>query len=592
MNFSNLKLPTANSVKYRWLMSAVDHAKAMAIARALGTSSIMSSILAQRTSGDPEEAKRFIRPSLMDLFPPSEMRDLKRAAARLAQAVRAKEKIIVFGDYDADGVTATAIMLTVLRSLGADATPYLPSRIEEGYGISELFVEKALNEKVSLIVTVDCGTSESENIDRLMAAGIDVIVTDHHEPGDQDLPAAYAVLNPKRRDATYPFRDLVGAGVAFKLAWGLCEEIAGSEKVGVEMQETLLKVLPFAAIGTIADVATMLQENRIIVRQGLMRLRNAPPGLLALLRVAGVSPERASCRDIAFSVAPRLNAAGRLGEADLALNILMENDPARAEELARILDNKNRERQHLCSATIKIARELAEKDLGREKRGALVLAAEQLHEGVIGIVAGRLAEEYGMPCAVISINANGRGKGSARGVAGLNLYKAMDASRDLLLSFGGHEQAAGFSIAKENIPAFREHFTKQCLAQAEANDLAPELKIDCEVSLAEIHDGLLRELESLTPYGEGNQPPLFLCRKVRITGTPKLIGKEPKQHFAFNAVQNNIGYHAVVYNNLAPLEQIDQGKKRVWDLVFTVNLNSYFDPPRLELFVQDMRVSE
>ena len=591
MNFSNLRSPAA-SVKYRWQLAPADHAKAAGIARALGTSSIMSLILAQRTSGDPEEAGRFVRPNLMHLHPPAIMRDLPKAAARLAKAVREKEKIIVFGDYDADGVTATAIMLTVLRSLGADVTPYLPSRIEEGYGISQAFVEKVLAEKVSLIVTVDCGTSEGENVTRLMQAGIDVIVTDHHEPGDQDLPAAYAVLNPKRRDATYPFRDLVGAGVAFKLAWGLCEEIAGSSKVGPEMQETLLKVLPFAAIGTIADVATMLNENRIIVRQGLMRLHKAPPGLLALLRVAEVNPERASCRDIAFSVAPRLNAAGRLGEADLALNILMENDPARAEELAKTLDNKNRERQHLCSTTIKIARELAEKDNVHEKKGALVLAAEQLHEGVIGIVAGRLAEEYGLPCAVISINANGRGKGSARGVAGLNLYAAMDASREFLLSFGGHEQAAGFSIAKENIPAFREHFVKQCLLQSQTSDISPVLNIDCEVTLAEIHDGLLRELESLTPFGEGNPTPLFLCRRVRITGTPKLIGKEPKQHFAFNAVQNNIGYHAVVYNNLAPLEQIDQGKKRVWDLVFTVNLNNYFTPPRLELFVQDMRPSE
>ena len=591
MNFSNYK-PSSTNVKYRWQLAPVDHDKAAAIARALGTSSIMSLILAQRTSGIAEEAERFINPSLMHLHPPAIMKDLSKAAKRLAQAVREKEKIIIFGDYDADGVTATAIMLTVLRSLGANVTHYLPSRIEEGYGISNVFVDKAIAEKVNLIVTVDCGTSENENVARLMATGIDVIVTDHHEPGDQELPPAYAVLNPKRRDATYPFRDLVGAGVAFKLAWGLCEEIAGSSKVGPEMQETLLKILPFAAIGTIADVATMLNENRIIVRQGLLRLHNAPPGLLALLRIAGVDPARTTCRDIAFSVAPRLNAAGRLGEADLALNILLENDPQKAEELAKILDSKNRERQHLCSSTIKIARELAENAPEAERKGALVLAAEQLHEGVIGIVAGRMAEEYGVPCAVISINANGRGKGSARGIEGLNLYKAMDASRDLLLSFGGHEQAAGFSIAKENIPAFRTQFTRQCLEQTAQGEYTPELRIDCEVSLAEIHDGLLRELESLTPFGEGNHMPLFLCRRVRITGTPKLIGKEPKQHFAFNAVQNNIGYHAVVYNNLAPLEQIDQGKKRIWDLVFTINLNHYFTPPRLELFIQDMRVSE
>lgn len=584
--------PAENSAtrQYRWQLLDADKNRVAAVARALGVSSITALILTQRTGGELDDVNRFLRPRLTDLHPPSSMKDLPRAAERLAHAIREKEHIIIYGDYDADGITATAILLTVLRVLGANVDYYLPSRMEEGYGISDIFVEKALAEKtIDLIVTVDCGTSETEKVARLMHAGITVIITDHHEPGGKDLPAAYAVLNPKRSDATYPFRDLVGAGVAFKLAWGLCEVIAGSNKVGDELQETLLRALSLAAIGTIADVAPIVDENRIIVKHGLSRFTDVSAGLRALLEIAKVNIENPSCRDVSFAVAPRINAAGRLDAADLALNVLLAEEVEVARELAKKLNNANEERKNLCTATMKIAHEILQQDEIQENRGALVLAAQQLHKGIIGIVAGRLAEDYNLPCAVISLDQDGNGHGSARGVAGFNLYAAMKSAEKLLGNFGGHEQAVGFGILRENIAAFREHFTRYCREHAATN--TPTLSIDCEVTLAEIHDGLACELGMITQLCDNNNYPKFLCRRVRITGEPRIIGEGSKRYFTLNAVQNNVGYHAQV-RNMSLLTRLDKNRRRFWDIVFTLNRNAYFATPRLELHIIDMQLCD
>lgn len=576
------------------MLLPVQEEKAQEIASSLGISIITAKILAQRLpAATSDEVKAFLRPSLMAMTSPRKMRDMDIATRRIARAVHNKEKIVVFGDYDADGVTATAVLLRIFQALGHPATHYLPSRIEEGYGLSQSFVNTMIESGINLVITVDCGTSEIEKIGALMSAGIDVIVSDHHEPGGQELPPALAVINPKRDDATYPFRELTGAGVAFKLAWGICEEIIGNNKVGDNLQKALMSLLPLVSIGTIADVAPMVKENRILVSYGLSVIAagEAGEGLKALLEVSRVNPAQATSRDIGFAVAPRLNAAGRLGEADLALELLIEDDPQKAMALSLELDEKNRARQALCQKTLKKARELVENGTDLQNDSVIVVAADDWHEGIIGIVAGRLSDDYNLPAAVVSFNGGEeKGKGSARGVPGLNLYEAINHSRERLITFGGHEQAAGFTIARSQVDKFRSELNEQCRQQIADRRLTPKLEIDCEIDLCDLNDSLVRELKLLSPYGEANPAPLFICRRIRVSGTPRLIGRE-NRHFTFNAAHNRTAYRAVVFNDIEPLEMIDRGC-RSWDIVFSLSFNEFYTPARLELRIKDMRPAE
>lgn len=590
----NSTITSTSTVKPQWVLLPAQEGKAQEIAADLGINIITARILAQRLpDASIDEVRAFLRPSLMAMTSPRRMRGMDIAAPRIAKAIKNREKIVVFGDYDADGVTATAVLLRIFQALGHPAAHYLPSRIEEGYGLSMAFVNSMIESGVNLVITVDCGTSEGEKIKLLMDAGVEVIVSDHHEPGGQELPPALAVINPKRDDATYPFRELTGAGVAFKLAWGICEEVVGGDKVGPALQKALMSLLPLVAIGTIADVAPMIEENRILVSYGLnvIAAGEAGAGLEALLEVSRVQAAQASSRDIGFAVAPRLNAAGRLGAADLALELLIEDDPERAMTLSLELDEKNRARQALCQKTLKRARELVESTTDLQNDSVILVCADDWHEGVIGIVAGRLSDDYNLPAAVVSFNGGEeRGKGSARGVPGLNLYEAINHSRERLVTFGGHEQAAGFTITRAQVDTFRKELNEQCRQQIAERRLTPKLDIDCEVDLCELNDALVREMKLLAPFGEANPAPLFICRKVRVSGTPRLIGRENK-HFTFNAAQNRTAYRAVVFNDVEPLERIDRGC-RSWDIVFSLSFNEFYTPARLELRIKDMRPAE
>lgn len=574
----------------RWVLLPDPGSLADTWGEALHISPVTAAILAQRVgTEDLDDARAFLQPSLSHLHSPMDMVGMPAAARRIVSAIRAKERILVFGDYDTDGVTACAVLLRILRILGSEASSYLPCRLEEGYGLSTQFVEHVKAGQIDLVITVDCGTSDHDAIRSLVDAGIDVIVTDHHEPGDQPLPDATVVVNPKRVDSTYPFRDLVGVGIAFKLAWAVCEEFMGQPRVGDRLQQTLLSLLPIVAVGTVADVAPLVGENRILVRYGLRACAQASAGLQALLDVCRVDPQTITVRDIGFVVAPRINAAGRLGNADLALQLLVEEDPAAAAALARELDTINTERQSLCHQTMQDAIRTVNETHDLETTSAIVIAGDNWHEGVIGIVAGRLSDTYRRPVAVIAL-ANGKGKGSARSVPGLNLYDAISRSRHRMLTFGGHEQAAGFSIPREEIAAFREELNHHCATQIASRRIEPRLHIDRALDLGDLQPALLRELEMLAPFGEANPRPIFLCKRVKVVGHPRLIGKE-KKHFSFNASQKGTAYRAVVFNHIEWVHEIDRGV-RMWDIVFQTAMNDFYTPPRLELHIQDMRPSD
>ncbi len=563
------------------------------ITEKFGISPIMASVIAQRVSPlTLDNVAAFLKPSLNTLVPPWRMDDMDKAATRLAQAVANRERCIVYGDYDTDGVTSCALMIRACRAAGYTLEYRLPSRFEEGYGISSEFAQKAVQDKVDLVVTVDCGTSEHDNIKYMVDNGVQVIVTDHHEPGDRELPPAYAIVNPKRSDSAYPFRELTGVGVAFKLAWALYEKLSGSPKVEPHLRETLLSLLPLAAIGTIADVAPLVDENRAIVMWGLKTMHSASPGISALLDICRLGTSDLTARGVAFSLSPRLNAAGRMGNADLALDLLVEDDPARARKLAEQLDRQNAERQMLCQTILEEASAEAEKTHDLARDAAILVSRSGWHEGVIGIVAGRLSEIFGKPAAVISFPAGqDKGRGSARSINGLNLYQAMANSREHLLTFGGHELAAGFTVAKDQIVGLRKSFFRECAAQIRENNITATLAIDHEIKLSDVNIRLVNEMDLLRPVGQGNPEAKFMARGVRASGNVQLMGSQ-RQHFHFNVVQNGMAYRAVAFNNLGLLPVLEAAGRRPLDIVFTPALNTFYSPPRLELRIDDIRPSE
>ncbi len=575
----------------RWSLAPEPGPEASLLADKLGVSPVTAALLAQRLPGvSPESARVFLEPSLADLHSPWDLPDMKIAAERLAKAVSADEKVVVHGDYDTDGVTACAVLLRALAALGCKAEPYLPSRFEGGYGLSDEFVRLATERGVDLVVTVDCGTSEHDRIRALLDAGVDVIVTDHHEPGGIELPPALGVVNPKREDSSYPFRELVGVGVAFKLVWALCQEVQGAKKVGDRLQRMLLSLLPFVAVGTVADVAPLVGENRILVTHGLRSLRRSCSGLQALLDISRTRGERLTARDIGFSLAPRLNAAGRMGEADLALSLLIEEDPGRARDQAKRLDRANSSRQKLCQTIEAEAREEVAGSFDPARDGAIVVGGDGWHQGVIGIVAGRLAEAYDRPVLVIAFEpGEDTGRGSARSIDGLDLFAAMSRSRPRFLTFGGHEQAAGFTIQRDEVGPLRNELSSFCHAQLESGAVQPSLNVDRELDFTDLSLSLARELEQLSPFGKGNPQPRFMSRNIRIAGKPRLLGSSGR-HFSFNASQEEVAYRAVVFNRTDWLDQMDAGVA-CWDMVFTLELNHFGTSPRAELKVVDMHPS-
>ncbi len=584
-------MPVASA---RWLVKPDPGPVVEEIAEKFGVSRILATIVAQRVSPlTMDKVAAFLKPSLSTLLSPWDMDDMDKAASRLAEAVRLRQRAVVYGDYDTDGVTACALLIRACRAAGYSLDYRLPSRFEEGYGISSEFAQNAAAEKIDLVITVDCGTSEHESIKLMAENGVDVIVTDHHEPGDRELPPeAYAIVNPKRNDSSYAFRELTGVGVAFKLAWALYEKLSGSPKVEPHLRETLLSLLPLAAIGTIADVAPLVDENRAIVSRGLKAMHNASPGITALLDVCRLGTGDLTSRSVAFSLSPRLNAAGRMGNADLALDLLVEDDPHRARQLAETLDRQNTERQTLCQVILDEAAEEAEKNHDLDNDPAVLVARSGWHEGVIGIVAGRLSEVFGKPAAVISFPVGSeKGRGSARSINGLNLYEAMANSRQHLLTFGGHELAAGFTVSRTEVEGLRKAFFRECATQIRKKNIAPTLNIDMEIKLSDVNIRLVDEMEKLRPVGQGNPEPKFLARGVRVAGTVQLMGAQ-RQHFHFNVAQGGMAYRAVVFNNLSLIPVLDAAGRQPLDIVFTPALNTFYSPPRLELRIEDVKISE
>jgi single-stranded-DNA-specific exonuclease len=458
---------------------------------------------------------------------------MDKAAARLIEALRAGERIAIYGDYDVDGVSATAILYHTFRALapGCDVVSYVPHRLEEGYGLNSDAIRELAQNGARVIVSVDCGVTAIEPAEVAASLGVDLIITDHHNPpaSAADLPRAYAVVHPRHPESAYPFGELCGAGVAFKLAWRLATMWCGAERVSEHLRALLLDMLPLAALGVIADIVPLVDENRVIARAGLARIKSAGnPGLRALVEAAGLAGENVSAEDVGFKLGPRLNACGRMGHAREAVELLTTATGARAMELARQLTTLNDSRRATERVIFEEAVQLAEtKGMTGLDRRAIVLAHKGWHAGVVGIVCSRLVERFHRPTVLLSIEGD-TCHGSARSIDGFNLHQGLIECSQHLSTFGGHDMAAGMKLASCNLDAFTESFIEVCNRAITPQDLVARLHYDCDVTIPELSMREVGMLDAMSPFGRANPAVTLRLRRVRVAGKPGTFGQYNK----------------------------------------------------------------
>lgn len=510
-----------------WRIHPHDPDRIGELARSAGVSPVVAQLLVCRGLVDAESARAFLQARLSDLRDPSLLPGIDAAAERILRAVHDRRRIVIYGDYDVDGITGTSLLWQCLKILDADVGYYIPHRIDEGYGLHEEALRSLAAAGARTVITVDCGIASCG--EALVAAelGIELIVTDHHEP-PAELPQAAAIVHPRLPGHLYPFTGLSGSGVALKLAWALCQRASGAKKVGERMRNYLLSAVGLAALGTVADVVPLVDENRVLVQYGLASLKERTgPGLAALLRLAELDKKQSlDSEDLAFSVAPRLNAAGRLGQAQLAVELLTTTVPDRAVALAEYINELNSSRQSLERSVYLAALKQAQDECDLERDAALVLADAGWHAGVIGIVAGRLAEKFHRPVIVIAFDPLGvkPGVGSGRSVPGFDLHQALTACAESLVTHGGHAAAAGLKIEPARLVGFRAAFCEFVASERSGVETAAELWIDAELPFSAMTLETVRQIEKLAPFGAANRRPVFWAGDVNLAEPPKRIG--------------------------------------------------------------------
>ena len=508
----------------RWQV-AEPFAGAEDLAMRTSTSPLVAQILHNRGIDQPQAARAFLNPKLADLHDPAMLGGVEQAAKRIARAIADKQRIVIYGDYDVDGITAVAILLRCIRMAGGDAHYYVPHRVEEGYGVNAEAVRRIIADGTKLMITVDCGISAAGPISEAAAAGMDVIVTDHHTPPER-LPDACAVVHPALPQAAYPNKEIAGAAVAFKLAWQIAREVCGKSRVDEAWSDLLLDATCLAALGTIADAVPLTGENRALAAYGLKGLPGSRHvGLRALLASAGLTGERLDAYHVGFVLAPRLNACGRMGHARLAVELLTDVTADRAEKIATDLERQNAQRQRVERAITDQAVEMVESQrLADADHRAIVLASESWHSGVIGIVASRLVGRFNRPAILIAVNSQG-GHGSGRSIPGFHMRDAMAACAEHLVSFGGHAMAGGIRIDPRKIPDFTKAMLDYAAAHISGDQLAPMLRIDAETTLAALTFPVVNQIAKLAPFGQGNPRPIVALRGCEVVMPPRRMGQ-------------------------------------------------------------------
>lgn len=538
---------------------------------------LIINLLLNRGLRTSDEVQAFLNPSTANLHDPFLMQDMDAATGRVIEALRAKERIYLFGDYDVDGITSVSLLYLFLKDLGGDVHYYIPDRQIEGYGLSAGGIERIHEAGGQLIISVDCGINSIDEVKLARELGVDIIISDHHEQGTT-LPDAAAVLDPKREDCGYPFKDLAGVGVAYKLAQGI------TEKMGMDT-DYLENHIDLVAIGSAADIVPLVDENRIFVREGLTKINSCVEvGIQALIDVAGLRMGRMDVGQIIFGMAPRLNAVGRLGDAMRAVELLVTRNAGQAMKLARELELENRRRKEIDNRTLEEAIDEIESFYDPDKDRSIVLMREKWHPGVIGIVASRIIERYYRPTIMITIE-NGIGKGSARSIPGFDIYDALRHCEDLLVQFGGHKYAAGLSIKAENFNEFRKRFNAIAKEMITTDDMVPKITIDAAIQLNEITPQIVKFLSHFAPFGPKNTRPLFTSYGVEVAGTPRIVGTN---HLKFRVRQGADSFDCIGFNMGDYLTRLEMGSRTI-DMVYVIEENEWNNRKTIQLRVKDIR---
>jgi len=569
----------ASTPKTWVLRNAAPPELAHRLAADLSLSHTFASLLANRGFSNSLEVQEFLHPSLGRLLDAFRMRDMDLAVARIWKAVDEREPILVYGDYDVDGITATSLLTSALSRVGAKVSYFIPDRIRDGYGLSERGVDVARKRRIRLIVTADCGITATAEVRLARHHGMDVIITDHHEPLGE-FPVASAVLNPKRRDCGYPFKELAGVGVVLKLVQGLI-----ASRPGAIPESFVEEHIDLVALGTIADVVPLRGENRIFAKLGLERIcTSTKPGIVALKEVAGLKARRIESGHVAYILAPRINAAGRLGNAESGVRLLLSNELTEAMVLAESLEEDNANRKKIDEQTLEDALEQLNR-MGPELPPAIVLWSDRWHPGVLGIVASRLMERFHRPTVLISADED-EGKGSGRSIPGFDVCQALQECRAHLIGFGGHSYAAGLTIRAEHMDRFRDQLCSVVATRLTPDDYVPKLSIDGPLALDDCTEDLVNFLDRLSPFGIGNAEPLFVADNVRLAAQPTVVSRN---HLKLSLRQNGREIDCIGFGmgHLAAPIQADPGRVSI---AFVPTINVWQNRSRLQLKLRDIQI--
>lgn len=576
-----------------WRIHPHDPSRIAALSQQAQVPPVVAQLLLARGLDDAARARDFLECKFSNLRQPFDLPGMRQAVDCLTAAIRDRRKITVYGDYDVDGMTAAALLWQCLKLLGAEVNHYVPHRIDEGYGLNDEALRNLAAQGTQLVVTVDCGVSAVAEARTARELGLELVITDHHEFA-AELPEAAAIVHPRLPGTSYPFGGLSGAGVAFKLAWALCEQTEGAKRVSPRMREFLLSAVGLAALGTVADVVPLVDENRFLVARGLQEICERPNvGLQALLKVSELhEKEKLASDDIGFALAPRLNAAGRLGQAELGFALLTTNDPARAMELANYLQELNSNRQTLERSIYLAANKQITEKFDAERDAAFVLADADWHPGVIGIAAGRLAEKFGKPVILIALDKLGfkPGIGSCRSIPGFELHRALAACTEHLVGHGGHAAAAGLKIEERMVDRFRADFCEYAATEISAGRAVAELPIDAEVPLSMLTLDAINQLDRLAPFGNSNPRPTFCAVGLKLDEPPKKIGGGGR-HLSLKLSQYRTSMRAVAFGQGEWADELEKIDGPI-DCAFRPIINEFRGRRTVELQLVDWRVSQ
>lgn len=572
-------ITTPSVTKYRWnFLNHIDEQELNQFSESINVPISIGRILMNRGIKNFDDARDFFRPSSEKMHNPFLMADMEKAVSRLIQAHEAKEGIMIYGDYDVDGTSGTALLYSFFRDIGANIHYYINDRIKEGYGVAKSGINWAHENGVKIIISVDCGITAIDQAEYCRSLGIDFIICDHHTVGEK-IPNAFAILNPKRPDCHYPFKDLCGCGVGFKLTQAI------SQKLGIH-PEVSEKYLDFVAVAVAADIVPLIDENRVLTRMGLEIIQDKPrPCWIAMEKKTGLNLNRVNSSQIVFSIGPRINAVGRLGDAKRAVQLMISQTIDEAMQFAEVLEEENTQRRVIDEDTFQDAIHLAENFLKENSGLSIVLHNENWHPGVIGIVASRLVEKFYRPAVILS-TIEGVAKGSARSINGFDVYEAIKACEENVIQFGGHKYAAGLSVKLDNLTDFQSKFDEIVSKTLIPDLLTQEIQIDSELKLEEINPRFWILLKQFQPHGPYNMRPVFYSKNVEIVGYPSVVGKG---HLKFKVKQNGSQtYEVIGYNMESFYNHVHSGNKNL-EIVYSLDENQWNGKSQIQLQLKDVR---